>query len=173
MKWSFMTIVTLAVVLTTSACTSTPATPASEETAAKESTNKASKPIPTNPGKVVKKGANININTYYTPYKESDVVDFKSRMAQANTILIDVRTPAEFKKRTLDGARNINVLNGGLFNKEVTKLDKDKTYLLFGATGMRSMRAARTMSEMGFKNIYSLTGGLGAWDRVNKELEKK
>ena len=170
MKWFSITLITITFTISLLSCGNDTAAGAE----GKEPINNAQKTapaIPPKPKDIVEKGNKINLDDY-TPFKESDVIDFKERMKQSNAVLIDVRTPAEFEKNTLDGAININVLDG-TFSKKVNQLDKTKTYLLFGATGMRSMRAARTMAEAGFKNIYSLTGGLGAWDRVNKELNKK
>lgn len=175
MKWFLITLITLGLSLTQTACKNeapTDKTSSSSTPTPSTTTNKRSNPLAyTGEKKVIKKG-NIANPANYVPYHDSDVVEFKSKMGKSNTILVDIRTPAEFKKRSLDGAINVNVLDG-LFPKEIGKFDKDKIFLLYGATGMRSKKAARTMAEMGFKNVYSLSGGLAAFDRVEKELEKK
>lgn len=168
MKWSTILLLALLAIYST-ACKDTPSAtvrktpPSSQPDGHNESA--------TNTANTTGAKGNSSNLVPYVPFKESDVVDFKNRMKQPNTVLIDVRTPGEVKKGTIDGAINMNVLDKS-FLLDIRKLDKEKTYLLFCATGMRSMRAARQMAETGFTHVYSLTGGLGAWNRVNNELEK-
>lgn len=39
-------------------------------------------------------------------------------------------------------------------------------------SGNRSLRAAVVLRKHGFEKVYSLAGGLGAWQRDNLPLEK-
>lgn len=78
-----------------------------------------------------------------------------------NAILLDVRTPGEFKNGSIRGARNINYLSP-TFVRTVETLDKEKTYFLMCRSGSRSGSACSKMSTMGFK-VYNLSGGIGAW----------
>ncbi|NYT18626.1 MAG: rhodanese-like domain-containing protein, partial [Methanobacteriales archaeon] len=41
--------------------------------------------------------------------------------------------------------------------------DKDKNYLVYCKSGMRSKKAAKIMDEMGFKNLCTMKKGFQNW----------
>jgi rhodanese-related sulfurtransferase len=86
-----------------------------------------------------------------------------------NFILLDVRTPEEFKEGHLANALNINY-NDANFGSEVGKLDKSKSVLIYCLSGGRSSGAATEMSKSGFKVIYNLKGGIMAWRNANQPI---
>lgn len=75
----------------------------------------------------------------------------------ANTVLIDVRTPAEFAEGHLDGAVNIPV-ELPTFTEQVGLLDPDLDYLVYCRTGRRADVAIQYMALLGFTttNLGSL-----------------
>ncbi len=77
----------------------------------------------------------------------------------ANAQIIDVRTPTEFNAGHIDGAINIDFDNS-TFKREVSKLDKSKTYFIYCRSGNRSGQAFSIMKTDGIKNIYDLQGGI-------------
>ncbi|MCE7057459.1 rhodanese-like domain-containing protein [Algoriphagus sp. AGSA1] len=87
------------------------------------------------------------------------------------TVIIDVRTPEEIEKGYLPRARNIDVSNEN-FENEISKLPKNKTYLLYCKAGVRSEKAMEMMKEAGFKYVFSLSGGIDAWKEAGKPVEK-
>ncbi|WP_114778802.1 rhodanese-like domain-containing protein [Botryobacter ruber] len=74
-----------------------------------------------------------------------------------DAVLVDVRTPAEFKEGHLREALNSDYLNGQ-FQEDMQHWDKSKTYYLYCASGNRSGKAAKLMEEAGFKTIYNIGG---------------
>ena len=84
-------------------------------------------------------------------------------------IIIDVRTPEEVSEGHLPGAKNIDV-QGDIFKASIDLLDKDKTYLLYCRSGKRTAVAGAKMKAAGFKNVYSLDGGITAWKEKGKPL---
>jgi rhodanese-related sulfurtransferase len=94
-----------------------------------------------------------------------DVIGFQTKMNEKNVVLIDVRKPLEVRKGKLEGALELDIY-GENFNSEIKELDREKTYLVYCATGRRSVLASRTMIELGFKNVYNLVGGYNAWRRI-------
>ena len=50
---------------------------------------------------------------------------------------------------------------GGPYFQE-GKLDQEKEMVLFCAGGLRSALAAKTLKDMGFKNVSHIDGGFGA-----------
>ena len=49
--------------------------------------------------------------------------------------------------------------------------DKDKTYIVHCARGGRSARAAAKMKS-NFANLYDFSGGMTAWQKAGKPVEK-
>jgi rhodanese-related sulfurtransferase len=76
--------------------------------------------------------------------------------------VIDVRTPEEYAENHLMGAVNID-LNSEGFKKEINNLEKDAAYLVYCRSGTRSAAASAVMAELGFREIYNMTGGIIAW----------
>jgi rhodanese-related sulfurtransferase len=80
----------------------------------------------------------------------------------ANFVVLDVRTPDEFKDGHIEGAININYESGG-FKTELAELDMKKTYFVYCRTGRRSGEAVKIMKEMGFDSIVTMKGDIVKW----------
>ena len=76
----------------------------------------------------------------------------------ADTVVIDVRTPAEFAEGHLDGAVNIDV-QGADFDALVSELPTDGDYVVYCRSGNRSAAAIERMKGLGFTNLVN-AGGL-------------
>ncbi|HIP37389.1 MAG TPA: rhodanese-like domain-containing protein [Crocinitomix sp.] len=87
---------------------------------------------------------------------------FKSLIDEGHGTLLDVRTVGEVANGTINGSTNID-FNSPNFKSEIEKLDREKPVLVFCASGGRSGSAMRMMKDMGFKEVYNLTGGYMAW----------
>lgn len=88
---------------------------------------------------------------------------FKEKLTAAtNPIILDVRTPSEVASGTLPNATVIDFYSAD-FKEKVNKLDKEKPVFVYCRSGNRSGQAANMMKEMGFKEIYDLIGGYGAF----------
>ncbi len=77
-------------------------------------------------------------------------------------VILDVRTPEEFADGHIEGAVNTDFYEG-TFRNELDALDKNKTYLVFCRSGNRSQSTIDIMEELGFINIYHMTGGMIEW----------
>ena len=91
-----------------------------------------------------------------------DAKAFKVKMLEPNTIVLDVRTPAEIAAGKIDGAFDLDIQNPD-FKAQVDKLDKAKTYLIYCKRGGRSARACSIFEDAGFEKIYNLKGGYDGW----------
>ena len=82
-----------------------------------------------------------------------------------DSLPVDIRSQAEFQNETIAGAVHI-------FTPELrtryNELPKDKKIILFCNTGFQSYVASRILTQRGFNNVYSLTGGITLY----KELVK-
>lgn len=71
-------------------------------------------------------------------------------------VVLDVRTPDEWSRGHVAGARLYNFMRNN-FKQRVDSLDRAKPYYLYCASGGRSTDAAELMATMGFKQVYTLT----------------
>jgi rhodanese-related sulfurtransferase len=89
--------------------------------------------------------------------------DFQNEIkASRQFVLIDVRTPPELQSGYLQGAHNLDFKNED-FRRFFETADKEDTYLVYCASGIRSGKASDIMKELGFEKVYTLEGGLNAW----------
>lgn len=85
-----------------------------------------------------------------------------SRAGDPGFVLLDVRTPEEFREERIKGALLVDYLSPS-FRDRIAKLDRDKSYLVYCRTGHRSDEALRVMRELGFTNVSVLDGGIMKW----------
>lgn len=86
-------------------------------------------------------------------------------------LILDVRTPAEFKQGHLPNARNMDFF-GGRFDQDVQQLPRDKPILLYCRSGKRSAGAAEILKEAGIKNVIHMRDGMNAWEKAGLPVEK-
>ena len=95
-------------------------------------------------------------------------IEIKELNEKNQCTLIDIRDIRElWRDGTIKGALHIprGMLefwldpNSQYYNKN--KFSKDKKLILFCAAGMRSALAAKTLKDMGFKNVSHIEGGFG------------
>lgn len=81
---------------------------------------------------------------------------------QGKTVIVDVRDPAEFATSHLPDARNIPLSELSKRSAELDKF-KSKAVIVVCQSGVRSSKAASQLKSAGFGEVYSLNGGLAAW----------
>ena len=97
--------------------------------------------------------------------------EFEKLWKDKKGTVLDVRTAKEFEAGHIPGAVNIDI-NAADFDKKVAELDKSKTYLVHCASGVRSVRACDKMNRMDFRQLINLQGGMKAWEKAGKPVEK-
>ncbi len=94
-----------------------------------------------------------------------NVAAFAALIDTAETgLLLDVRTDREFAMGHIRGAAQIDFYRND-FREELAKLDPNVPVYVYCRSGNRSGQAAKMMKSMGFKTVYNLEGGMGAWVR--------
>jgi len=91
--------------------------------------------------------------------------DFSTAMKAPGTIVVDVRTPAEYAGGHLTQAQNIDIESSD-FATRIAALDKNATYAVYCRSGNRSGTALEQMTAAGFTHVYDLAGGIGAWQNM-------
>ena len=109
-----------------------------------------------------------------TAQKTKTSVDaFEKLISTDKTVqLIDVRTPQEVASGYIVNAININSAEAD-FQAKLSNLDKSKPVAVYCGVGGRSGRAAALLTQMGFKTVYDLEGGMTAWKSQNKPVVNK
>lgn len=88
---------------------------------------------------------------------------FQASIAKGENVqLVDVRTEREFSGGYIDNAVNIDIRQAS-FQNEISKLDKSKPVFVYCLSGGRSASAAKVLSQLGFREVYDLKGGMLAW----------
>jgi len=83
--------------------------------------------------------------------------------------VVDVREPWEYQQGHVPGAVLIPL---GQLSARVNELDPEKPVAVICASGNRSQSAAALLGQKGFKTVYNISGGTGAWMYSGLELER-
>lgn len=84
-------------------------------------------------------------------------------------MVLDVREAWEYQQGHVPGAILIPL---GQLSARVTELNPEKPVAVICASGSRSQSAAALLGQKGFKNVYNILGGTGAWMRSGLEIER-
>ncbi len=79
-----------------------------------------------------------------------------------NAVVLDIRTPTEFKEGHIQDAVNIDY-KADIFESELEKLDRDATYVMHCRSGRRSANSFETFRKLGFRNIVHIEDGILGW----------
>lgn len=92
--------------------------------------------------------------------KEITVIELKNWMDKKYPhILIDVRPKDERNKAKLDFAIPLYQIT----QPEISSLDKNLNIVFHCHHGGRSLKEAKKWEQNGFKNVFSLSGGINSW----------
>jgi rhodanese-related sulfurtransferase len=105
------------------------------------------------------------------PIKHVDPKNAQKLLSQTNVVILDIRTPEEFKSYHIAGATNID-FNSSDFERHINSLDKSKNYLVHCASGGRSTRSLKIFQKHDFQSVYHLDGGISAWKDAGLPVEK-
>jgi rhodanese-related sulfurtransferase len=97
--------------------------------------------------------------------------DFAQQIVTEKGILLDVRTPGEWKKGHLKDARHLDIFRDD-FESEINKLDTNTTVYVYCASGGRSSEAAELMLKKGFRKVVDMDGGFMRWKSEGLPFEQ-
>jgi len=86
-------------------------------------------------------------------------------------IVLDVRTPEEFKEGHIKGAINIDIRQEDAFSK-IDKLNRNAKYLVYCRTNHRSGMAVDHMMQSGFRNVTQMMDGFPGWAANKLAVQK-
>lgn len=101
--------------------------------------------------------------------------ELASKLAKdPNTIIVDVRSAAEYQRGHVPNA--INIAHGDIL-ENVSLLDqyKDKDLVFYCRSGVRAGKVTQMLNNIEFnqaKPVYHLNGDMLAWEAANQAIEK-
>lgn len=88
-----------------------------------------------------------------------------------DAVVLDVRDAADYKSGHITNARHMPESELDSRAKELEKM-KSRPIIVSCARGNRSANVAARLRKLGFNEVFSLRGGLAAWQTANMPLEK-
>ena len=103
--------------------------------------------------------------SYIADLKESTILEVSVKQTfeqKQKGILIDIREKDEVKSGSPKGAIRVSK---GLLEMQIENFidEPEKDIYLICASGNRSVLAAKSLLDLGYKNVYSVQGGFKAW----------
>jgi len=106
------------------------------------------------------------INYRQASYREVTSIQAADLIKNEQPIILDVRTPNEYKRGHLANSVLIPVQELQNRHQELGT-DKEREILIYCATGNRSTVASKILIDNGFKHIVNMRGGIYDWSKKN------
>jgi adenylyltransferase/sulfurtransferase len=100
-------------------------------------------------------------NSPQHPNTDSISAQTAAEMIDQGAFLLDVREPSEYQHSRLPNAVLIPLAR--LPEELTTTVPRDRPVVVYCQHGVRSLAAVNYMRSAGYKNSYSITGGIAAW----------
>lgn len=92
-------------------------------------------------------------------YKSINAGEFAEMLQKDSGIVLDVRTPGEYKSGHVAQSVSIDIMQAD-FEDKIRGLDKEKTYYIYCRSGNRSSKASSIMTNLGFTKVYNVKDGI-------------
>ena len=94
--------------------------------------------------------------------REVNTDEAEAMRRQPGAVVLDVREPDEYEQGAITGA--VHIPRGTLESTVEGRMpDKSAPVVIHCASGVRSVFAAKTLSELGYENVVSMAGGFNKW----------
>lgn len=104
-----------------------------------------------------------------SPRQAADLISKQN--GDPNFVILDIRTPKEFKTGHLQGAVLLDYYSK-TYTNELRRLDKTKTYLIYCRSGNRSGKSLGLIKIMGFQSVYNMDQGIIGWFKKGYKITK-
>lgn len=111
------------------------------------------------------------ISRLFRGYKGLRPAELTVLMNRENALVVDLQATGDFEKGHIPGSKNVQMSQ---FDPESKLLASAKALPVVTVcrTGMQSAEAAKRLKKAGFQNVYTLDGGIGAWQQADLPLAK-
>ena len=103
--------------------------------------------------------------------KDVSVQEAVQLINRRDAIVLDIRDPSEFASGHIPNARNIPMAELEKRLREIEKF-KQRPAIVICRSGTRAASACATLRKNGFQEVYSLKGGMLAWQQAGMPLQK-
>jgi sulfur-carrier protein adenylyltransferase/sulfurtransferase len=94
--------------------------------------------------------------------REVDTAQADELRRRPKAVVLDVREPDEYEQGAIPGA--VHIPRGTLESSVENRItDKSAPVIIHCASGVRSAFAAKTLSDMGYHDVMSMSGGFNKW----------
>lgn len=108
--------------------------------------------------------ANVLQNKLDGQLRSINPVDFEKERKQEDYLFVDVRTPAEVAaKRIANIPSRVNLPLDTLRTADISKMDKEQKIVTACQIDLRGYEAEVILRARGFRDVYSLEGGMSGW----------
>ncbi|GAA4438292.1 rhodanese-like domain-containing protein [Pontibacter saemangeumensis] len=99
--------------------------------------------------------------SHTVPLLQPEQLDEQLGRSDKKPLLLDTRTPAEYKVSHLNGARF--VAYDSFQVSQLADVPKNTPIVVYCAVGYRSERVGEQLQQAGYKNVHNLYGGIFEW----------
>jgi rhodanese-related sulfurtransferase len=106
---------------------------------------------------------------YFFPSLSGDKIDvveahtfITKHIGDDDVVILDVRTKEEYDKGHIENAVLMDFKHTD-FPDKVEKLNKDKRYIIYSNSAIRSSMAFELMKELRFEKVHVIKGGFDEW----------
>ncbi len=96
---------------------------------------------------------------------QTSVQDLKASLKNDGPLLLDVRTPTEWKGKHIESARPIPL---STFGKQLPDLPNDRPIAIICGSGYRSSIATSMLQARGYERVENVTGGMAAFTEAEQ-----
>lgn len=111
------------------------------------------------------------ITQHLNGIKNANAAQAVQLLNREDGVIVDVCEPKEFQAGHIASAINLPLASLKDRLRELEK-HKNKPLIVTCRAGNRSMKGAAILRKHGFPTVYTLSGGLHAWEKENLPVEK-
>ena len=98
-------------------------------------------------------------------FENADVKEFSELTREPNTVILDVRTPAEYAEGHIEGSILIDQKESDFVERVKEAIPTDKTIAIYCRSGRRSANAAEILAREGYRCV-NLKDGIIGWKQA-------
>ncbi len=112
-----------------------------------------------------------HISSLFSKIKELSPAGLTGLINRDNPLLIDISPRESFEKAHVPGSRHVAMSQFDPENKSLAKA-RDLPVVLICRSGQTAGKAAQRLVKAGFTNVYTLDGGMAAWQQAQLPVAK-
>jgi rhodanese-related sulfurtransferase len=100
-------------------------------------------------------------------YTIANVAGLKTRLKNAQTVVVDVREPSEYKSGHIPNAINIPLRT---LAQNLNEIPRDRPVVLYCSTGYRSAMGVMTLHLLGYEKVQGFPPSFAGWKTAGEAI---